>query len=216
MIFENLDKTCKLSDSTISIIKAQNPKVEDIEDIMLEVSDSWGFEVSPWYKIKEPKSNHFVELTTQKVLDYFGMSEGDFDDPEGDYKSAIEFIDDIRTGKKKNLVLEIEFQYANEMNGYKPLKQTDEQRGVLSEVESRLKSMGCEVDYEFSPEGSSLGEGLWKIMIEVPIKFQPETVISKLDGFSGDFIKDFNQFVKDYNIDKGGQVKLSNLIRRAR
>ena len=34
--------------------------------------------------------------------------------------------------------------------------------------------------------------------------------------FSKDFIKDFTKFVKDYSIDIDGQVKLSNLIRRAK
>jgi len=52
--------------------------------------------------------------------------------------------------------------------------------------------------------------------ISLPVKFQPENVITSLDGFSKDFIKDFTQFVKDYSIDVDGQVKLSNLIRRVK
>ena len=79
-------------------------------------------------------------------------------------------------------------------------------------MDERLKSIGCEIDYEYTPEGSSL----WKMTISVPVKFQPENVITSLDGFSKDLIKDFTQFVKDYSIDTDGQVKLSNLIRRAK
>ena len=40
-----------------------------------------------------------AELRIQNNLDYFGMGEGDFDEPEEDYKSTIKFIDDIRSGK---------------------------------------------------------------------------------------------------------------------
>jgi len=219
MIFESLDKHFKLSESILKRLKVQNPKINDAEDIMLEVTDSWGFQVPPSYMLRDssnPQNQQFAELRSQKNLDYFGMGEGDFDEPEEDYKWTIEFIDDIRKGKRSNLILDIEFQYANENNGFKPLNQTDEQKQILAEVEERLKSIGCEIDYEYTPEGSSLGQGLWKMTISLPVKFQPENVITSLDGFSKDFIKDFTQFVKDYSIDVDGQVKLSNLIRRVK
>ena len=219
MIFESLEKHFKLSESILKRLKAQNTKINDVEDIMLEVTDSWGFSVPPSYMLIDltnPQNQPTAELRFQNNLDYFGMGEGDFDEPEEDYKSTIKFIDDIRSGKRSNLVLDIEFQYANEHNGFKPLSQTDEQKEILSEVDERLKSIGCEIDYDYSPEGSNLGQGLWKITISVPVKFQPENVITSLDGFSKDLIKDFTKFVKDYSIDTDGQVKLSNLIRRAK
>lgn len=223
MIFESLEKHLKLSESILKRLKAQNPKINDVEDIMLEVTDSWGFSVPPSYMLRDstnPQNQPFAELRFQKNLDYFGMGEGDFDEPVEDYKWTIEFIDDIRRGKRSNLILDIEFQYANEHNRFKPLSQTDEQKEILSEVDERLKSIGCEIDYifkrEYTPEGSSLGEGLWKMTISIPVKFQPENIITSLDGFSKDLIKDFTQFVKDYSIDTDGQVKLSNLIRRAK
>jgi hypothetical protein len=215
MIFESLEKHFKLSESILKRLKAQNTKINDVEDIMLEVTDSWGFSVPPSYMLRDSDIDS-AELRFQNNLDYFGMGEGDFDEPEEDYKSTIKFIDDIRSGKRSNLILDIEFQYANEHNRFKPLSQTDEQKEILSEVDERLKSIGCEIDYEYTPEGSNLGQGLWKMTISVPVKFQPENVITSLDGFSKDLIKDFTQFVKDYSIDTDGQAKLSNLIRRAK
>ena len=217
MVFENSEKNFKLSESIISIVKSQNPKIEDVEDIMLELADSWGFEVPPSYQLRDTTNSNyqpFVDLTTQKNLDYFNIN--DIDDPEGDYKFVVEFIDDIRMDKHKNLVLYIDFQYANSVNGFRPLKLSEQQKAILDDVKERLKLIGCNSIYEWSPRLLDDGEGLWKVTVEVPIKFQPETVISSLDGLSKDFIKDFNQFVKDYSIDKGGQVKLSNLIRRVR
>lgn len=219
MIFESLDKHFKLSQSILNELRGQNKIIEDVEDIMLEVGDSWGFEVPPSYELRDssnPQNQHYAELRTQKNLDYFGMDEGDFDEPVEDYKWTIDFVNDIRSGKRNKLILDIDFQYANDSNGFKPLKLSDEQKKTLDEVEERLKSIGCEVDYEYSNDGSNLGPGLWKIRVSVPVKFQPNKVISGLDGFSKDFIKDFTKFVKDYSIDIDGQVKLSNLIRRAK
>ena len=187
MIFESLDKHFKLSQSILNELRGQNKIIEDVEDIMLEVGDSWGFEVPPSYELRDssnPQNQHYAELRTQKNLDYFGMDEGDFDEPVEDYKWTIDFVNDIRSGKRNKLILDIDFQYANDSNGFKQLNQTDEQKQILAEVEERLKSIGCEIDYEYTPEGSNLGQGLWKMTISLPVKFQPENVITSLDGFS--------------------------------
>ena len=76
MIFESLDKHFKLSESILKRLKVQNPKINDAEDIMLEVTDSWGFQVPPSYMLRDssnPQNQQFAELRSQKNLDYFGM-----------------------------------------------------------------------------------------------------------------------------------------------
>lgn len=218
-IFESLEEQVQLNESIIQELNKQNPIIEDVEDIMQEVGDSWGFTIQPGYTLRtgtNPNEQQFAELWTKASLDYFGMGEGDFDDPEEEFEWNLKFIDDIRRGIRKDILLDISFQYASEVNGFKPLKETEEQKQILSEAIERMESIGCKIEREDSPEGSALGTGLWKITVKVPVKFKPSKTLTSLDGLSKDVIKDFKTFTQKWSIDTNGQEELSDLIRRAR
>jgi hypothetical protein len=217
MILESVDKQLVLSGQIIAKLKEQNPIISDAEDILLEINDSWGFTVTPNYVLLDstnPANMPQLDLWTTSAFDYFGMGEGDFDEPEEDYKWSKVFLDNIRTGKTKSLILEIQWQYANESNNFEYLKQTNEQKEIFNEVKERLESLGCVVSQSPSVVRDIDYSGLWSINIKIPVKLQLDAKISKLDSLPTSIIKDFEQFIKDYNIDSDGQVKLSNLIRK--
>lgn len=69
------------------------------------------------------------------------------------------------------------------------------------------------MEREDSPKNSSLGEGLWKVRVNVPIKLNISSNLSKFDGLSDKIISRYNDFIKKYKIDSNGQAELSNLIR---
>jgi hypothetical protein len=215
LIKEGIEDNFNLCESLLELIKSQNPIIDDVEDIMLDVQDSWGITVTPWYELSlsNDDGTSDVEIKTRSSFSYFGMSEGDYDDIDYEHEQFILHIRNIIDGVYDKIELNIDYQYPNDSNKFKVLPITDDIEKELSEVKERLKSLNCTMEREDSPKNSSLGEGLLKVRVNVPIKIDIAPGLSKLDGFSDKVISRYNEFVKKYKIDLNGQAELSNLIR---
>lgn len=214
-IKESIDDNFNLCESILELIKSQNPIVEDVEDIMLDIQDSWKITVIPWYELSltNDDGTSDVEIKTRSSFSYFGMNDGDYDDIDYEHEQFILYIRNIMRGVYDKIELNIDYQYPNDSNNFKPLPITDDIEKELSEVKERLKSLNCTMEREDSPKNSSLGEGLWKVRVNVPIKLNISSNLSKFDGLSDKIISRYNDFIKKYKIDSNGQVELSNLIR---
>lgn len=214
-IKESIDDNFNLCESILELIKSQNPIVEDVEDIMLDIQDSWKITVIPWYELSltNDDGTSDVEIKTRSSFSYFGMNDGDYDDIDYEHEQFILYIRNIMSGVYDKIELNIDYQYPNDSNNFKPLPITDDIEKELSEVKERLKSLNCTMEREDSPKNSSLGEGLWKVRVNVPIKLNISSNLSKFDGLSDKIISRYNDFIKKYKIDSNGQVELSNLIR---
>jgi predicted DNA-binding protein len=195
-------------------LKDQNTNIGVVEDIMLEVTDSWGGKVSIGYELHNTTDEMFLEITTKDFMDYIGMTEDDFEDIDDDYQFSIDYISRIRRGEYKDLFLKLHYQYPSEINGWEPIEINDERKEVLQEVEERLKSLNCKIEYKYSKGiQKQIENGLWHLEVIIPVKLNISNKISKSDGVSNKFIKDFDSFIKDYKIDDKGVDRLSNIIR---
>lgn len=214
-IKESIDDNFNLCESILELIKSQNPIVEDVEDIMLDIQDSWNITVIPWYELSltnDDGTSH-VEIKTRSSFSYFGINDSDYDDIDYEHEQFILYVRNIMSGVYDRIELNIDYQYPNDSNNFKPLPITDDIEKELSEVKERLKSLNCTMEREDSPKNSSLGEGLWKVRVNVPIKLNISSNLSKFDGLSDKIISRYNDFIKKYKIDSNGQAELSNLIR---
>lgn len=203
-----LDKHFEIGDSIITQIKNQNPIIDDIYDIMLDIMDVSNI-IVPSYAINVGSGE--IGINTKDWWEYFDMSEQDFDNLQGDYIDIINFIDNLRDNKIGNINIRCEYQFSNASNGFKALEITDNIKSVFNDVESRLVSIGCNVKYEYS--GLNV-KALWKIDITTPIKIKIINNLSVLDGISDVNIKDFRKFIMDYKIDNNGESEISSIIRK--
>lgn len=225
LIRENLQQNFEIGSHILDLLKSQNDIINDVEDILLEVQDSWGIDVKPFYNLKDTESKDSIEIKTPEVFSYFGMDESDYDDLDSDYQDSINFIENVRKGVYNKLEIDVDYQYPNNSNSFKALDINDDNRGLLEDVSERLRSIGCEVKFEVS-KGSNRGylhmknlsdfSLLWKIIISIPVSLSVGNKINNLDGLSNEVIKKFNDFVEDYKIDDKGQYILSDIIRLSR
>ena len=214
LIKESLERNLDYYSDILNKLKEQNSIIDLVEDIMLEVTDSWGVEVSVGYELHNTIDSTFLEITTKDYMDYFGMTEDDFDDIDDDYQWSIDYISKIRSGEYKDLFLKLHYQYPNDNHGWEPIEINDERKEALHEVEERLKSLNCKIEYKYTKGiNKEIGNGLWELKVFIPVKLNISNKISKSDGVSKKFIKDFDAFIKDYKIDDRGIDRLSNLIR---
>jgi hypothetical protein len=210
----SLQRNLDFYSDILNKLKDQNPNIDVVEDIMLEVTDSWGGSISIGYQLHNKTDDTWLDITSKDYMDYFGMTEDDFDDIDDDYKWSIDYISKIRIGEYKDLFLKLHYQYPSESHGWEPIEINDERKEVLQEVEERLKSINCKIEYKYSKGISKeIENGLWELKVIIPIKLNIGNKISKPDGASNKFIKDFDAFIKDYKIDDKGVDRLSNLIR---
>jgi hypothetical protein len=214
LIKENLQRNIDIYDDLLIKLREQNSIINIVEDIMLEVIDSWDATVIPGYKLHTSSDSIWLDLTTKEYMDYFGMTEEDFDDIDDDYKHFIKYVSNIRNGKYKGLMLKIHYQYPSVINEWEPIDINSERKEVLLEVEERLKSLNCKIEYNYN-KGiiKEVENGLWDLKVLIPVNLSISNRINKSDGVSNKFIKDFDSFIKDYNIDGRGIDRLSNLIR---
>lgn len=203
-----VEKHFELGSSLIQTIKKQNPIIDDIYDIMIEIMDVTGI-IVPFYMLYIEDSKEGVEIITSDFWEYFGMSEADYDNLEEDYTNLISCIDKLRKNTT-SIDIECSYQFANVSNQFKALEIDVDIKSILDEAEIRLRSIGCDVKYEYD---SSPNNGLWKIDITTPIKIKLDNSLNKLDGIPDRGIKDFKKFINDYKIDTTGENILSNIIR---
>lgn len=230
LIRENLQQNFEIGSHILDLLKSQNDIINDVEDILLEVQDSWGIDVKPFYNLNIEFRNaikNSIEIKTPELFSYFGMDESDYGHHHlnSDYQDSINFIEDVRKGVYNKLELEMTYQYPNYSNGFKSLDIDDEMRKLLTDVGDRLRSIGCEVKFEVSKVNNTKYElsdnlndfaSLWRIIIGIPVRLSVGNKLGKLDGLSNEVIKKFNDFVKDYKIDDKGQYILSDIIRLSR
>lgn len=96
-IKESIDDNFNLCESILELIKSQNPIVEDVEDIMLDIQDSWKITVIPWYELSltNDDGTSDVEIKTRSSFSYFGMNDGDYDDIDYEHEQFILYIRNI-------------------------------------------------------------------------------------------------------------------------
>lgn len=208
LINENLDKHFEIGEYILNLLRTQNPIIDDVNDIMIEVSDSWNINVVPYYTIFA-ENVYYLELKNQKSFSYFDMSESSYEDLDDEYQHSIDFIRNIRNGNYKKIKLVIDYQYANHLNNFESLLPSDEQKKILSEIEERIESIGCKMKYEFVNNT----DRLWKVYVEIPVNLKLSKKIDNLDGISNKTIKKIYDFIKSYKIDDIGQEILSEIIR---
>ncbi len=214
LIKESFERNLNLYSDILNKLKDQNPDIDNVEDIMLDVTDSWGGKMSIGYELYNTIDNRYLEITTKDFMDYMDITEGDFENINDDYEWYIDYISKIRNGDYKDLLLELHYQYPSHNNGWEPIEINDERKEVLQEVEERLKSLNCKIKYKYSKGiENKIENGLWHLKVVIPVKLNMGNKISKYDGASNKFIKDFDTFIKDYKIDDKGVDRLSNLIR---
>jgi hypothetical protein len=213
---ESIERQIELETDILNKLKEQNPNIEIVDDIMIEVADSWGGTVVPYYGLFNKTDSKYLELHTKEVVRYFDFNDGDLENITDNHFS--DYLSNIRSGKYKDLILKIDYQYPSEQNGWKSVILTDERKEVLSDLEERLKYFNYDVEYEYGDVGLpndsvENSKRLWKLSISMPVKLNLGNKISRLDRVSKNFIKDFETFVKDYKIDDKGVDRLSNLLR---
>jgi hypothetical protein len=210
----SLQRNLNFYSDILNKLKYQNPNIDVVEDIMLEVIDSWNGKVSIGYELHNGIDYTYMEITTKEFMDYMGTTEDDFEDIDDDFKWSVNYTSKIRKGEYKDLVLKLHYQYPSENNGWEPIEINDERKEILQEVEERLKYFNCEIKYKYSKGINKVVEnGLWHLEVLIPVNLSISNRINKSDGFSNKFIKDFDSFIKDYKIDDNGVDRLSNLIR---
>lgn len=196
-------------------LKIQNPDIENVEDIILDIIDSWESRIVFGYELHNSVDDTWMDFSSREFMDYMGMVEADFDSPDSDYRHNNQYLSKIRSGEYENLTLKIHCQYPSEVNGWEPIEITPERKQVISDVEERLKSLNSSMEFKYSNGiRRKIDNGIWHIKVLVPVKLKLDNRISLLDGVSNKFIKDFDSFISDYKIDHIGVDRLSDIIRR--
>lgn len=69
-IKESIDDNFNLCESILELIKSQNPIVEDVEDIMLDIQDSWKITVIPWYELSLTNDDGTSDVEISRYNDF--------------------------------------------------------------------------------------------------------------------------------------------------
>jgi len=210
-----VDKQFEFGDHLMEIISKDNPIIFDIDDVMYEISDILGHDVVPCYSLLVYKNGQKLvigfDIHQKSWWDYLGMVEEDYGDLKSDLKYAQKLLNKIRKGRFTDIRLEVNYQYTNPSNDFKPIDIDEKLSIAIKQVIKQLTNIGCDV--ENMADDSKHFQVIKAIF---PIKLSLPNEINILDGIPEDLIKDFKQFISDYKIDDEGVNRLNNLLRKSK